>query len=338
MRRWILLAALALAAGCKPEEAEQQIRFVAPPHFPEPVYKTAQNPVTPAGFALGKKLFYDGRLSRDGSISCGSCHQQPHAFTHHGHDLSHGIDDKMGIRNTPPLQNLAWQKAFFWDGGVFHLDLLPIAPIENPVEMDETMANVIRKLQDSEDYPPLFREAFGSEEISSTRMLQALSQFMIMLVSASSPYDQHLLGDPKALSEEQKKGLALFEAKCASCHSGPLLSDESYRSNGLPLGNDPGRYQITLQEEDRYKFKVPSLRNVARSGPYMHNGSIRSLRAVLDHYASGMSDHPAVDPAFRQPGGALGIPLSETEKLQILAFLECLTDPEYLSDPRFSEY
>lgn len=332
-----LLTVLIISACHKKDdpvvEKQETIAFVKPAHFPEPTYRLADNPVTTDGFALGKVLFYDGLLSRDGTISCASCHIQANAFTHHGHDVSHGINDRLGTRNSPPIQNLAWSTSFFWDGGVHDLDLQPIAPIENPVEMDDKMNNVIDKLQRNNRYQQLFEKAFGSPGVNSTRMLKALSQFMVVLVSADAKYDRYIAGK-ESFSDTEKRGLALFEQQCASCHQPPLFTDNSFRNNGVaprPFGTDYGRYMITLREEDKLKFKVPSLRNIALTAPYMHDGRFGSLESVLNHYDNGFYNSPTLDPAFKN-----GLTLSTTDKQDLIAFLKTLSDKGFITDPRFA--
>ncbi|WP_337043916.1 cytochrome-c peroxidase [Emticicia sp. 17c] len=317
----------------KPEEL-----FKVPANFPKPVYDFSKNPITNDGFELGKALFYDGNLSRDGTISCAECHSQSYAFTHHGHDLSHGIDNKIGIRNAPPIQNMAFQKEFFWDGGVFDLDLFSIAPIENPVEMDEKLGNVLDKLRKQEKYTTLFQKAYGSKDITTERFLKALSQFMLTLVSANSRYDKYVRKEAGGtLTSDELEGLEIFKQKCASCHSGELFTDHSYRNNGLPVYNkdDTGRMRITAAETDSYKFKVPSLRNIAVTAPYMHDGRFYSLDTVLNHYSDGVIDSKTLDAALKQ-NQALGIALNKDEKLKLIAFLKTLTDDEFLKNKRFA--
>lgn len=314
------------------KEKREFMGFRKPAHFPEPVYNFSQNAVTYDGFLLGRKLFYDGRLSRDGSISCGSCHIQYSAFTQHGHPVSHGIDDKLGVRNSPPVQNLAWADVFFWDGGVHDLDLLPFVPIENPVEMDETVANVLQKLRNDEAYPKLFQKAFGSKEIDGMRMMRALSQFMVMLVSADTPYDRYIRGDENALSAGQKQGLAIFRQKCAGCHVEPLFTDHSFRNNGLFQGADKGRYQVTANEADLYRFKVPSLRNLSYTKPYMHHGETHSLYQVLQHYSTGIVESPTLDPLLQG-----GIQLTDDDKANLILFLQALDDENFVKNPLFAE-
>jgi cytochrome c peroxidase len=345
MKKITALLILIMLNSCIKQKDEQKpdiyasIKFEKPLNFPDTYYDISTNPPTPAGFKLGKALFYDGLLSRDGTISCGTCHQQPFAFTHHEHDVSHGIDDKLGIRNAPSLQNLAWQKEFNWDGGVNHLDFFSVQPIENPVEMDEKLSNVLQKLRNHSTYPSLFKEAFGSEEITTEHFLKALSQFMLMMISADSRYDRYLAGK-ESLTAQEIRGLQLFEQKCSACHKGILFTDLSYRDNGLLPSNrnDTGREKITLSPTDRYKFKVPSLRNVEFSRPYMHDGRFTSLMQVLNHYQTGVRNNPNVDNLLRKPDNSLGIDLTEQEKQDIIAFLRTLTDQNFLKDERFSEF
>lgn len=308
-----------------------------PSHFPPPYYKMEDNPVTKDGFELGKKLFYDPILSRNNTISCGSCHIQSSSFTHHGHDVSHGIDDKLGRRNAPPIQNVLWEINFFWDGGVHNIDLIPLNAIQNPVEMDENLNNVIAKLQKNTDYQKLFEKAFGSNVINSTHFLQALSQFMSMLISADSKYDSYLKGET-ALTPDELEGMAIFNQKCSQCHSGSLFTDNSFRNNGLSsdFTFDKGRYEISLIDSDIGKFKVPSLRNVMRTAPYMHNGKIETLEAVLEHYSTYIKKSPTLDPILGKEN-QLGIPLTSKEKQKIIIFLNTLTDEKFIRNPMFSE-
>lgn len=314
------------------------IGFKTPANFPAPVYHFSTNQVTQAKFELGRKLFYEPRLSRDNTVSCGSCHIQTSGFTQHGHDVSHGIDDRLGSRNSPAIVNLAWSKTLFWDGGVFDLDLQPLVPITNPVEMDETMSNVMNKLQAHPEYPHLFKKAFGSEEINTERMMKALSQFMVMLVSANSKYDKVMRKEGVAFTLEEQAGYTIFKQQCNSCHTEPLFTDNSFRNNGIRIGNnnDEGRYKVTLNERDKYKFKVPSLRNLSYTAPYMHDGRFITLEAVLEHYTGQVQNTPNLDAQLKQEH-TLGIPLTTEKREQLLAFLKTLNDKEFISDKRFSE-
>jgi cytochrome c peroxidase len=311
--------------------------FQQPDNFPTPVYHFTTNPVTKDGFELGRKLFYDPILSANNTISCGSCHIQTAGFTHHGHSVSHGIFDRLGTRNSPPIMNLAWSKTFMWDGGIFDLDLQPIAPITNHVEMDDSISNVLNRLRNSTQYPALFNKAFGSTEINSAVFLKALSQFMVMCVSSNAKYDsvkRHLA----VFTATEAAGYTVYQTKCSSCHSEPLFTDQSFRNNGLsiPNLNDQGRYNVTLLESDRYKFKTPSLRNLDYTAPYMHDGRFFTLDAVLDHYTSQVQNTQNLDPILQQ-GNQRGIALSGEERTQLLAFLKTLNDRSFVTDRRLSE-
>jgi cytochrome c peroxidase len=335
MFRWRLLILLAFyGTSCQKElEKNAFTGFRTPEDFPAPVYDFEKNEVTEAGFALGKKLFYDPILSRDGTISCGACHQQVAAFAHQSHDFSHGINDRTGTRNAPTLQNLAWRSSFGWDGGVPHLDLFPLNPIENPVEMDEKISRVLEKLRAHPDYPALFDAAFGSAGISTERLTRALSQFQLLLVSADSRYDAYVKGDAGALNADEAVGLQLFRKYCDACHTEPLFTDNTFKNNGLTAPTpDLGRYAISLDSADIRRFKVPSLRNVEKSGPYMHDGRIKKLEDAVEHYRSGIRTSKTLDPRLRT-----GIALTEQEKNQVTAFLKTLTDRHFLTNPRWAE-
>lgn len=342
MKNPAILAAFCLffVVSCGKNDEPEPVaafQFEKPDGWPEPVYNFATNEITQAKFELGRKIFYDPILSRDGTISCGNCHQQFVAFAHAGHEVSHGVDDQNGTRNSPTLFNLAWQPDFFWDGGVHDLNLFAVSPITNPIEMDETMANVFEKLRKSPVYPPLFEKAWGDTAVTTDRFLKSLSQFMVMLVSADSKYDQFIKGKTDALNAEEQAGLAVFRQKCASCHTEPLFTDHSFRNNGMHQSIlDEGRFRVTQQPGDEFKFKVPSLRNVGKSAPFMHNGTKKTLDLVIEHYRTGVNDSPTLDPLLKN-GATLGIQISDIEKTQLIAFLNALTDEDFLRDKRFSE-
>jgi cytochrome c peroxidase len=310
--------------------------FIRPDNFPDPVYETLN--VTQESFELGRKLFYETALSRDNSISCGSCHVQSAAFTQHGHDISHGIEDRLGNRNSPPIMNLAWNKFFFWDGGVFHLDLFPVSPITNPVEMDEKMENILVKLRAKPDYRQQFKTVYGSDEISANQIYKALSHFMIMCVSSDSKYDSVMRKTGAAFTPGESKGYDLFRANCSSCHKEPLFTDGSFRNNGLDntFNPDKGRQTITLDQQDEYKFKVPSLRNLTYTLPYMHDGRFTTIDQVLDHYAKGVRDSHTLDAELKK-NNTLGIALTDQEKVNLKAFLKTLDDPYFITRKDLSE-
>jgi len=344
-KHWIVLFSLGLfILACKKdnpvkEEIESWLGFVKPANFPEPEYKFANNPVTKEGFELGRALFHEPRLSRNNTINCSSCHIQSSAFTQHGHDVSHGIDDRLGTRNSPPIMNLAWNKAFMWGGGVFDLDLQPIVPITAHEEMDEDLENVLNKLRALPKYTAMFKKAFGSEEITTAKFMKALSQFMLMCVSSNSKYDKVMRKEGgAAFTAEEEEGYAIFKKKCASCHSEPLFTDGSFRNNGLGISpiNDQGLYNATLKATDRYKFKVPSLRNLQYTAPFMHDGRFLSLAGVLEHYNSEVQDTPNLDDILKQ-GGKSGIELSGNDKIKLITFLSTLNDPDFINNKLLSE-
>ena len=304
-----------------------------PKNWPKPVYDFSKNPLTEEGFQLGRHLFYDPILSRDNTISCASCHLQQTGFTHVDHDLSHGIDGKIGTRNSMTIMNLAWAKSFMWDGGVNHLDVQPLQPITSEAEMDETMENVVAKLQKSEKYQQLFKEAFGTEKITGQLTLKALSQFVLLLTTSNSKYDKVVRKEEK-FTEMEQKGYNLFKTNCASCHQEPLFTNDAFENNGLAVDttlNDIGRMRITQKESDKYKFKVPTLRNVQFTFPYMHDGRFETLNEVIKHYNSGIVNHPTLAKQLQKP-----LHLSDNERTELVAFLKTLTDNEFLFNPRFS--
>ncbi|MEL0643475.1 cytochrome c peroxidase [Olleya sp. Ti.3.14] len=313
-----------------------------PSNFPDITYNLDNNPITDAGFELGKRLFYEGKLSSNGAIACAFCHEQAFAFTHHGHNLSHGVNGGIGLRNAQPIQNLAYQTSFMWDGAASHLDLQPILPITSELEMGETLSNVIVKLQQDSYYQEQFAKAFDGGEVNTENMLKALSQFMLMMISSNSKYDKYVRQeDNVTLTTTELDGLNTFQNKCSSCHASDLFTDQTFRNNGLPINpqlNDKGRFNILENPDDLYKFKVPSLRNVEVSYPYMHDGRFSTLEVVLDFYDSGIVDNGNVDPSLQKADGTYGISLSAYEKESIIAFLKTLTDNQFLEDERFAEF
>lgn len=313
--------------------ADWDIRFSVPEGWPSPYYAFKDNQLTKAGFILGRKLFYDPRLSRDSSTSCGSCHQSFAAFAQSAHSVSHGVDGLLGVRNSPALFNLAWNTSFMWDGGINHIEVQPAGPISNPVEMDETLDRVIGKLQADPNYRQLFRNAFGSDTINSQKMFRAMAQFMGAMVSANAKYDKVQRGTASFTAEESA-GQTVYQTKCASCHPAPLFTDYSFRNVGIKPGSkiDSGRAHITLSADDLYKFKVPSLRNLGYSAPYLHDGRFNTLDEVLDQMENGIYKTPSLDPLLEN-----GIKLTTEERSNLKAFLRTLNDDTYVNDQRFAE-
>jgi cytochrome c peroxidase len=308
------------------------IYFEVPQGWPKPHYDFKKNPLTEEGFQLGRKLFYDPILSRDNTISCASCHLQATGFTHIDHDLSHGIEGKIGTRNSLALMNLAWSKDFMWDGGVNHLEVQPLNPITSPLEMDETLEHVVQKLQQTQDYPGLFESAFGTSKITGQFTLKALSQFVVMLKSSNSKYDQ-VIRKEAFFNEQEQKGYDLFKQHCASCHQEPLFTSDQFEYNGLavdPTLNDFGRMKMTDRKEDSLRFKVPTLRNILFTFPYMHDGRFKTLTEVIKHYNT-LSRNKLLPKELAEP-----LNLSDNDRVDIVAFLKTLTDNEFLFNPKFS--
>lgn len=334
----LIMACTFLLLGCVEDKPEPvTFGFSKARHFPEPTYEFENNPITREGFELGRKLFYDPILSVDNTIECASCHLQGLAFADSPiHPVSFGVDGRKGKRNGLPIQNVAFYETFFWDGGVTHLDFVAPNAIELEFEMDEELGNVVKKLNNNAEYLSLFNKAFDIDSITSPFLLHSLSQFMNMMVSDQSKYDDYKRGQVN-LSADELAGKKLFEANCAGCHSGELFTDQDYHNNGISanFNSDKGRGEISEDPLDYGKFRTPSLRNVARTSPYMHNAKFTTLEEVLEHYNSGVIDTETLDPRLKS-GGALGIPLTTDEQTKIIAFLKTLTDDEFLSNPLFS--
>ena len=304
-----------------------------PDNWPKPVYDFKKNPLTEEGFHLGRQLFYDPILSKDNTISCASCHLQATGFTHVDHELSHGIYGKIGIRNSLTLQNLAWNKHFMWDGGVNHLDVQALAPISSEIEMNETLENVINKLQKSEKYVDLFEKAFGTKKITGQLTLKAISQFLVALTTTNSKYDK-VKRNEEEFTEMEQKGYALFQNHCASCHKEPLLTNNEFRNNGLPMDadlKDLGRMKITQNSKDSLLFKVPTLRNIEFTYPYMHDGRFKTLTEVIKHYNSGIHKSKTLSKELQQP-----MNLSDNERTELVAFLKTLTDKTFLFNSKYA--
>lgn len=331
MKFWytILLLILVLFGFTKLENNPVYLKI--PKNWPKPKYDFKNNPLTEEGIALGRALFYDPILSKDSTISCASCHLPATAFTHVDHDLSHGIDGKIGTRNSLTLQNLLWSTSFMWDGGVNHLEVQPLAPITSAVEMNEKLENVVQKLQNTNSYPNLFYKAYGSKTITGQLTLKALTQFMLTLISANSKYDKVML-QQDSFTEMEKKGYALFQKNCAQCHKEPLFQSDDFENNGLAIDStlkDYGRMKITLQAKDSLRFKVPTLRNIEFSYPYMHDGRFKNLQAVLRHYETGVQKSKTLSEKLKKP-----IQFTANERTELIAFLKTLSDKEFLFNPK----
>ena len=319
---WIFLAGI-----------QEETPFYIPEKWPKPHYDFTQNPHSKDKFELGRTLFYDPDLSRDSTISCANCHLQYSGFTHIDHSLSHGIDGKIGTRNAPVLINLAWQQFFHWDGGVSSLTKQAINPLTHAKEMDNRLDEVLRRLNQSSFYRNRFYLAFGDSVIETASLLKALASFTVSLVSANSKYDQVKRGE-SSFTNQEKSGYQLFKKYCASCHQEPLFMKNEFKSNGIalvPALNDYGRMGITNRKEDSLLFKIPTLRNVEFSFPYMHDGRYKHLKEVLNHYGNLQEQQPYFSKELKK----LNRVLSSNEQKDLIAFLKTLSDQEFLFNPQF---
>lgn len=314
------------------------------PNLPE------DNALTVQGVKLGRMLFYETMLSRDNSQSCASCHRQEHAFTDTAR-FSLGVEGLPGKRQAMSVFNMAWnENEFFWDGRAHLLRDQAILPIQDELEMDETLENVITKLSDIKSYRDQFTRVYGTDEITVDKLAKALEQFMFSIVSYDSKYDRWKAG-MEELTESEERGRLLFEteynpffpdfsgADCAHCHGGANFENDQYMNNGLDSEEDFadfGREKATMSPEDRAKFKVPSLRNIALTAPYMHDGRFATLEEVIDHYNEGIHPSSTIDPALLATS-ATGLFLTEEDKVDLVNFLKTLTDESMLTDERFSD-
>ena len=315
----ISFAALCMGAGSIFTYKPTPVKFLSPKGWPAPAYNFNENPLTKEGIALGKKLFYDPVLSSDNTVSCATCHEPSAAFATYDHPLSHGVNN-LTTRNAPSLFNVAWQKEFMYDGRANSLETQALLPMHSSDEMDTNIPDVLKQLNTSPSYKKMFSAAFGPSKITLDQITKALSQFQLTLVSANSKYDQVMRGEASFMLPE-KLGYEIFEKKCVSCHTPPLFSNYNYENTAItrdPHLKDNGRARFTGNSADSLKFKVPSLRNVALSFPYGHDGRFYSLLDVLMHYRTSGQ-----------------IPLSNFEIGQLTAFLNTLTDSSTLTNPAF---
>lgn len=281
-----------------------------------------QNPLTPAKAGLGRKLFFDKVLSRDRSVSCASCHDPDLAFTD-DEPIAVGVEGKKGNRRTPRLINRGYGRLFFWDGRAASLEEQVLEPIQNPIEMDLTLPEVVARLAEEGDYAAAFSDVFGGPPSERT-LAFALASYVRTILSGNSPYDRYLAGGGEALSEPQQRGLEVFLGKgnCAVCHLGPNLTDEEFHNTGVGWERgkpaDVGRFEVTGAQADLGAFKTPGLREVAITGPYMHDGSLATLEDVVEFYDNGGEPNPALDPDMQK------LNLTEQEKQDLVEFMKAL--------------
>jgi len=321
-RAVVLFALILLPLSLCSQDKQSGSADFAPPQGLPPIPWPADNPYSPARAELGKILFFDGRLSANGVVSCAFCHDPDHAFAATT-PLSTGVNGKPGTRHAPTLINRAWGKSQFWDGRVPALESQVIVPVTNPDEMGMTADSVVQRIGTIKGYAPLFAAAFEDATVSFERIAKAIATFVRTIVSANSPYDRYLAGDKSALTKQQKDGLDFFNKKgeCAECHSGPNFTDEKFANVGIGMDQvhpDAGREAFTKKGGDFGKFKVPTLRDLAVRAPYMHDGSVRTLGEVLDLYPKGGLPNPHLDTRLTP------FYLDEQTKQALLAFLDAL--------------
>ncbi len=281
------------------------------------------NPVTTTKVELGKKLFGDKVLSRDRSLACKGCHQPKKAFTD-GRAKAVGVYGRQGPRSVPTLVNRAYGRAFFWDGRTSTLEEQVVKPIESESEMDMTVDEAVERLQRKKRYRKLFQQAFG-REVNGEDLARALASYVRTIYSGDSPFDRYIYGDRKALSGRQRRGLRIFRGKgnCTACHIGPTFTDEEFHNTGVAWRDgkfqDEGRFAITGEPHHKGAFKTPTLREVARTAPYMHDGSLAALKDVIDFYSDGGRENPNRDPEIRL------LKLNGDEKAALIAFLRSLS-------------
>ena len=308
------------------------------------------NSLTNQGVQLGRMLFYEKLLSKDGSQSCASCHRQEHAFTDTTR-FSIGVEGLAGKRQAMSVFNMAWNSnEFFWDGRAHLLRDQAILPIQDELEMDETLENVIAKLSDEKMYRDQFTRVYGDDEVTSDKIALAMEQFMLSIVSYDSKYDQWNAGLVE-LTESEERGRILYEteynpffpefsgADCAHCHGGANFENDQYMNNGLDAEADfvdMGREDVTGDPMDRARFKVPSLRNIELTAPYMHDGRFQTLEEVVDHYNEGIHPSPSLDQALLATSET-GLFLTEQDKVDLINFMKTLTDQSLLNDERYSD-
>jgi cytochrome c peroxidase len=316
----LVLGSFLVLVVASPPVLSGQVKAGAIPPVPVP----ADNPQTEAKIKLGAQLYFEPRLSADNTISCATCHDPAAAWANHD-PTDTGFEGRKGTRNSGTVLDSGYMKFQFWDGRATSLEEQALGPIHNPVEMADTLENVVRELNAVEEYRQQFRAVFGTDA-TTDGIAKAIAAFERTVVSGPSPYDRYLTGDKAALPAAAKRGLEVFKGKghCTFCHIGYTLSDQSFHNIGVGMDKpdpDLGREEVTHDKNDRGKFKTPMLRNVALTWPYLHDGSARSLADVVAFYDRGGVPNPYLDKDVKP------LKLTEQEKADLVAFLEALTGP-----------
>lgn len=291
---------------------------------PDIQYIPEDNPLTSEKIELGRKLYFDKRLSADNSVACATCHSPKFGFTD-GQPVSTGIGGQQGGRSAPTVVNRLFSKEQFWDGRAEDLEAQALGPIQNPIEMGNTLEGVVKQLNAIEGYREAFKKVFGTE-VTADGIGKAIASFERTVLSGNSLYDRFKAGEEDALSESAKRGLKLFEdenkGNCVTCHIGPNFTDENYHNLGVGIDKDKpdwGRYEITKDDLNRGAFKTPTLREIARTAPYMHDGSEKTLLDVVNLYNKGGIPNPHLSPKIKP------LNLTDQEKADLVEFLKSLS-------------
>ena len=326
-----------LVSSCKNDDYEPvlynnpEIPFSIPTGFPDLNSSFYINKPTKYGVELGKKLFHEKRFSADNTISCASCHIQSNAFADNNVQAI-GIEGRVGLRNTPPIQNLAFMRFYNWDGSKLSLENQPIVPIITHEEMDSSILEVIQKISKDANYPELFEKTFGDNNITPERIYKSIAQYEYTLISVNSKYDKIIRNKDGIFTESEARGYQVFQQKCVSCHSTELFTDQSFRNIGFPVNtdsNEAGRARVTGNLNDYMSFRVPSLRNVEYTAPYGSFGQFATLKDVLDYFDNGVLVADNLDPIFKNNDNR--IPLTEQEKEDLITFMKTLSDKDFIS-------
>ncbi|MCK0160971.1 cytochrome-c peroxidase [Allomuricauda sp. F6463D] len=328
---------LTMIVSCSTDDLETvpfenpEVELSIPANFPALNDAFFSNVPTQYGVALGEQIFFDKRLSTDNTISCASCHIQENAFADNNIQAI-GVEGRVGIRNVPPIQNLAFMQFYNWDGSKLKLENQPLVPIITHEEMDSSILEVMGKLEADSEYPEMFRKAFGDSEITPDRIYNSIAQYEYTLISSNSIYDQVMKNEGVDFTESEAHGYQIFQQKCASCHSTELFTDQSFRNIGFPINtdsNEAGRARVTGDLEDSMSFRVPSLRNVEYTAPYGSFGQFATLKDVLDYFDNGVLYSDNLDEIFKNNGNR--IPLTELEKENLILFMKTLSDLTFIS-------
>lgn len=332
-----IIVVLALLLSCSKEDDKTSFSFdnpelslEIPAGFPILNNSVKNNRPTKYGAELGEKLFNEKKLSGNNSISCASCHHRAHAFADQN-PRAIGIYGRIGLRNTPPIQNMAFMQFYNWDGNVLQLEKQPLVPIITHEEMNSSIVEVIGKLGGDVVYQDMFKKAFGDEHITPDRIYRSIAQYAYTLISANSRYDQVMRNKGGKFTKSEAQGYQIFKQKCQSCHSTELFTDQTFRNVGFPLhssSEEAGRARVTGILSDYMSFRVPSLRNIEYTAPYGSFGQFATLLEVLDYFDKGVIDAENLDPILKENGNR--IPLTDQEKQDIISFLKTLSDPEFL--------